>query len=92
MLRDMVPRHLQSLFQDVNLDTFVPEAYPDYSIFRVLEWGDEKAVAWMRQVFPEVEVRRVLLTERRLSPKSATFWALIYKVPPDAVAALRAGG
>lgn len=84
----MIPSNLQTLFWDTNLDTFDPEAYPDYTIFRVLEFGDKPAVAWLRQTFSEAEIRRVLCTERRLSRKSANFWALVYGVPPNEVAAL----
>jgi hypothetical protein len=84
----MIPSNLQTLFWDTNLDTFAPEAYPDYTIFRVLELGDEAAVEWLRKTFSEAEIRRVLSTERRLSEKSANFWALVYKVPSHEVAAL----
>jgi hypothetical protein len=84
----MIPSNLRALFWDTNLETFTPEAYPDYTIFRVLELGDEEAVRWLRQTFSEAEIRRVLMTERRLTPKSATFWALVYGVPPSEVVAL----
>jgi hypothetical protein len=84
----MVPSNLQTLFWDTNLDTFKPEAYPDYTIFRVLELGDETAVDWLRKTFSEAEIRRVLTTEGRLSEKSANFWALVYRVPSREVAAL----
>jgi hypothetical protein len=84
----MIPSNLQTLFWDMNLDTFTPEAYPDYTIFRVLELGDQAAVEWLRKTFSEAEIRRVLSTERRLSEKSANFWALVYRVPSREVAAL----
>jgi hypothetical protein len=84
----MIPSNLQALFWDTNLGTFTPEAYPDYTIFRVLELGDEAAVTWLRQTFAEAEIRRVLKGERRLSEKSANFWALVYRVPSREVAAL----
>ncbi|MGB7267441.1 MAG: hypothetical protein WBC92_18130 [Terracidiphilus sp.] len=84
----MIPSNLQALFWDTNLDAFAPEAHPDYTIFRVLELGDEAAVSWLRQTFAESEICRVLKSERRLSEKSANFWALVYKVPPREVAAL----
>ncbi len=87
----MIPSNLQALFWDTNLDTFTPEAYPDYTIFRVLELGDEAAVTWLRQTFTEGEIRRVLKSERRLSEKSANFWALVYSVPFREVAALNLG-
>lgn len=84
----MIPSELQTLFWDTNLDSFSPEAHPDYTIFRVLEYGGEPAVVWLRKTFTESEIRRVLHTERRLSRKSANFWALVYGIPSCEVAAL----
>src|SRR5450631_1257941 len=37
----MVPNTLQPLFWDTNLSTFRPAAFPDYTAFRVLEYGDD---------------------------------------------------
>ena len=85
----MIPQHLHSLFWDVNLDNFNPTAYPDYTIARVLEFGDDRAVAWMKETFSEAEIMRVLRTERRLSRKSANFWALVYGIASHEVAALK---
>lgn len=87
----MIPSNLQTLFWDTNLDSFAPESYPDYTIFRVLEYGDKAAFEWLRRTFPAAEIRRVLSSERRLSAKSATFWALVYQVPSREVAALNQG-
>lgn len=84
----MVPSYLDTLFWDADLDTLVPEAYPDYTILRVLEFGDDAAFSWLNRTFPEAEIRRVLSTERRLSEKSANFWALVYGIPSRDVAAL----
>ncbi len=85
----MIPHYLHHLFWDVNLDDFNPTAYPEYTIFRVLELGDEKAVAWMKQTFPEDAIKRIISTEARLSRKSANFWALAYGIALEDVAALR---
>ena len=84
----MIPSNLRTLFWDTDLDTFTPEAYPDYTILRVLELGDDTAVGWLREKFSESEIRRVLRTERRLSEKSANFWALVYGIPSGEVVAL----
>ena len=88
----MIPSHLRELFWDTDLDTFRPEDYPDYTIFRVLEWGNEEAVAWLRETFSETEIFRVLRTERRLSRKSANFWGLVFGIPSHEIAALSTGG
>lgn len=84
----MIPSHLHALFWDVDVSAFRPAEYPDYTILRVLELGDEDAVRWLRATFPQEEICRVLRAERRLSRKSASFWALVYGIPTDAVAAL----
>jgi len=84
----MIPQNLRPLFWDVNVEQFDPRAWPEYTIFRVLEYGDEDAVAWMRRMFPEAEIRQIIRNERRLSPKSANFWALVYGIAGGDVAAL----
>ena len=86
----MIPQGLFPLFWDIRLEQFDPRAYPDYTILRVLEYGDRDAVSWLKETFSAEEIRRVLRTERRLSRKSANFWALVYGVPPEEVAALQA--
>ena len=85
----MIPLYLHTLFWDTNLDNFDPTDFPEYTITRVLEYGDRDAVSWLRQTFSQAQIVKVVRTERRLSRKSANFWALIYGVSPDDVAALR---
>lgn len=85
----MIPQYLHTLFWDTNLDIFNPTEFPHYTITRVLEYGDRDAVAWMRETFSEADIVEVLRTERRLSRKSANFWALIFHVAPDEVPALQ---
>lgn len=84
----MIPKEITAFFWDVNIETFDPVSYPRYTIGRLLEFGDERAVAWMRQTFSEAQIRDVVRTERRLSRRSANFWALVYRIPPSEVAAL----
>ena len=85
----MIPQGLRPLFWDTNLDNFDPLSFPAYTIARVLEHGNEKAVAWLRDTFSEAQIVEVLRTERRLSRKSANFWALVYHVPMEEVPALQ---
>lgn len=85
----MVPGYLQALFWDINLASFDPAEYPHYTIERVLEYGDQDAVIWLRQTFSEEQITEVVRNDRRLSPKSANFWALIFELPHDQVAALK---
>jgi hypothetical protein len=76
------------LFWDIDSDAFAPKDYPRFTIGRVLELGDERAYSWLKEIFSEPEIRDVVRHERRLSRRSANFWALVYGVPRDQVAAL----
>ena len=87
----MIPQHLRLLFWDIRFDDFDPVAYPVYTIERVLEHGDEEAVAWLLQLFTKDRIREVLRTNHHLSPRSANFWALFFEVPVHEVAALQGG-
>lgn len=84
----MVPQYLRLLFWDTNLQSFDPTTYPVYTIERVLEYGDEDAVAWLRRTFTDEQILGVLRSDRHLTPLSANFWALLFGVPAHEVAAL----
>ena len=84
----MIPNNLIPYFWDIETQGFDPAAYPEYSIARILELGDEESVAWMKATFAEGQIQEVVRNERRLSPKSANFWALVYDIPRQDVAAL----
>ena len=85
----MIPRHLEILFWDIRVADFDPKLYPEYTIARILELGNPEAVSWLQQNFTEEEIIKTIRSERRLSPKSANYWALIYRIPAAEVAALR---
>ena len=86
----MIPQHARLLFWDIDVESFDPQAYPRYAIERVLEYGDEEDVAWMRRIFREEQIVDVVRTDRHLTPLSANFWALHFGVPAGEVASLRA--
>jgi len=83
----MIPECIEPYFWDIDTDIFEPRNYPKYTIFRILELGDENAIVWLRSIFHEEEIKRVIRNERRLSKKSANYWALVYNIPKDEVAA-----
>ncbi len=85
----MIPQYLRPFFWDINIEDFDPHSYPEYTIYRILEYGDEKAVSWLKETFSENEIKEVIRKEARLSRRSATFWALVYQIPFTEVAALK---
>ena len=85
----MIPQHLYPYFWDIDIGSFDPHASAEYTIERILELGDSKAVAWLQKEFSEEQIKGVIRTNRRLTPKSANYWALIYQIPVHDVTVLR---
>jgi hypothetical protein len=85
----MIPQMLSLFFWDINTADFDPTSYPEYMIGRILEFGDEHAVACLKETFSEAAIMSVIRTERRLSRRSANYWALVYGIPSTEVTALR---
>ena len=89
---EQLPKNLHHLFWDIKKETFNPEEFPEYTISRILEFGDREAVNWMKKIFPESQIKNVIKSDRKLSPKSANFWAIIYKIPSNEIFGLKNTG
>ncbi len=85
----MIPQELRQFFWDIDTESFDPQDYPEYTIERILELGDSEAVQWLEEQFSEEQIKEVIRTNRRLSKKSANFWALVYDIPSQEVTVLR---
>lgn len=85
----VIPHSLRTFFWDIDTESFEPRAHPEYTIERILELGTPEAIAWLEAQFSEEQIKAVICGDKRLSPKSATFWALVYQIPPQDVSALR---
>ncbi|NWG29840.1 MAG: hypothetical protein HXY48_15095 [Ignavibacteriaceae bacterium] len=85
---NILPENLNTLFWDINVQNFDPADYPEYTISRILEYGDENAFAWLKANFSENQIARVIKTNKQLSKKSSNFWAIVYKIPANEIASL----
>jgi len=85
----MIAQHLRSFLWDIDIDSFDPQTYPGYTIARLLEYGNPEAISWLKEQFSEETIKDVIRNERSLSPRSANFWALVYHIPAEEIAALR---
>lgn len=88
----MLPVAVRRLFWDIDTATFEPMAFPQYTIERILELGDEHAVRWLWSCFPVEAIAAALRNSRQLSPRSANFWALMLDLPRSEIRALRQAG
>ena len=76
-----IPKHLRHYFWDINVDKLDPEKKPYFVISRLLDKGNVEAVRWVRKQYSEDKIKKTLINYRDFSLKSASFWALIYKLP-----------
>lgn len=85
----MLPKFLNKYFWDVDFSKLNKKDYSQFIIERILEYGDEKAVKWMRKNFELEEIKQILQQSKNLSLKSANFWQLILGVSRDKVLCLK---
>lgn len=73
----MTPERLRTLFWDTNIEHFDPRTYPRYAIERVLEHGDEDAVAWLLRLLRVTRSgpRCVMLAGYHLDPQRSGRWS-----------------
>ena len=83
-----LPGFLEKYFWDVEFEKIDFDNRKIYIIKRILEYGDEKAVRWMRRSFKEGEIKNALCNFRGYSQKSANFWAFILGVKKEDVKCL----
>ena len=84
-----LPEHLRKYFWDVEFEKIDLRTHRAYVLQRILEYGDEEAVAWMRNHFDRKQVKEVLTRHRCLSPRSANYWALLYNIDRSKVPCLQ---
>ena len=75
-----LPTFLKKYFWDVDFGKIDAKAYSRYVLAKLLEYGDEKAISWMKRNFTRHQIEDTLFHYRIVSPQSANFWALIFNV------------
>ncbi len=86
---ERLPDFLRKYFWDVEFEKIEPANSKAFVLRRILNYGDEEAVAWMYKNFHPSEVRQCLSDFRGYSQKSANYWALILDVPREEVLCLK---
>ncbi len=70
-----LPKFLQEYFWDVEFDRLTLEKSRNFILKRVLDRGDVKAIKWLLKHYENEDIKKLLLSTRDLSPKTANFWA-----------------
>lgn len=83
------PGFLKKYFWDVDFKKINIKSHSRDILARLLEYGDIKAISWLRRNFTQDEIVDVLFHLRSVSPKSANFWALIFNIDRNKIACLQ---
>ena len=84
-----LPQFLKKYFWDVDFSKLNKKTHSQFVIERILEYGDEKAVRWMRRNFKLNEIKKVVCNSRNLSLKSANFWQFIFNLNKSDILCLK---
>lgn len=83
-----LPKELHRYFWDTDPMKVDLRRHRRFIIERLLEFGDEEAIRWVRRTFGDDAIGEVVRKSRRLSKRTANFWRLILGIPKEQVACL----
>jgi hypothetical protein len=69
----------QSLFWDVNPDKIDLKKNAQYVIERVLDFGRDDEVRWLRKLYRPSHIRRIVEKSRSLRPRTKNLWTLLFQ-------------
>jgi hypothetical protein len=79
--RQRLPDFLRPYFWETDLARVHRRRHEAYIIERVIEYGDDRAIRWLRQNYTPAQIARVVRSSRAISPNTANLWALTLKIP-----------
>jgi len=75
-----LPSFLKRYFWDIDFKKLDSKKNSEYIIVRLLEFGDEKAIRWLLKIFSKKLIKKIVMTRRGISPRTATFWGRVLGV------------
>jgi hypothetical protein len=83
-----LPTFLRPLFWEIDFDRLRVPGHERYIIERVLEYGDDQAIRWLCRTFEPDAIADVVRRSRKISPNTATLWALVLDIPREQIVCL----
>ena len=85
----IIPESVSRYLWDTPIDQINIQKHATFIIERVLEYGEREAIAWINSTYDQAMIVAVIKNSKRISPKTANFYATIYGVDPKEVACLQ---
>jgi len=80
-----IPEFLEPYFWEIDFTSLRLPERQTYVIERVLEYGDDQAVRWLKATFAPEAIAEVVRRSRRISKNTANLWALVLNIPKEHV-------
>lgn len=84
-----IPEKIKSLLWDSKIEDISLTNNAQYIIERVLEYGDLSEDKWMIETFSKDAIIKTITESKRLSAKTANYYAHIYNINPVQIECLR---
>lgn len=69
----------QSLFWDTKPEWVDPQKNAQYVIERILDFGNDKEVSWLRKFYEASFIKKIVEKSRSIRPKTKNLWLLLLK-------------
>lgn len=67
----------QSLFWDTDPKKIDPKKNAPYIIERILDFGEDREIRWMRKYYSPRAIKKVVINSRCLLPMTRNLWKLL---------------
>jgi hypothetical protein len=78
-----IPEFVAQYLWDVPVSSLDPSEKYYFVIERILEYGDFEALEWMNNTYKKDQIEEVLITSKKISPKTGNFFAIYYNIPRE---------
>jgi hypothetical protein len=76
-----LPGFLKPYFWETDFTHLDSRQHEFYLIERLIEYGDDRAIRWLRQNYTPTQIAAVVRDSRAISHNTANLWALILNIP-----------
>ena len=83
-----LPEFLSSLFWETDFSELRISENSEYIIERLIEYGDDRAITWLLSTFTREQIGSVVRASRRISPNTASLWAVVLNIPKETITCL----
>ena len=80
-----LPPFLERYFWEVDFDAVRLPEREVYVIERLLEYGNDQAIHWLKKTFPAETIAAVVRKSRVISRRTANLWALLLCIPREEI-------